>query len=119
MSAVKTRREAIEEWIRRFVVASPPTATNPAWNFAPLSLLRAIAGATAALAVHNGFALYRSLIRRYTVMAAQGADLVKVARERGRHQRGKTHSQMPVIFSPRLWNCARNFSREGRPAKEP
>jgi len=97
---VQTRREAIQEWIYRFTVAAPPP-TTAGWNFQPLSLLRGIAQASAALAVANGFALYRALLRRYTVKAAAGDDLVKVARERGRRQRGPVHAQMPVIFVPR------------------
>lgn len=97
MKTLKTRRELVREWYKRFRLYVP----DEPWNFQPLSLLKGLALATASLASGNGYVLYQSLLQRFTVMASADDFLDQVARERGRRRRGPRHARALVIIQPR------------------
>ncbi len=97
---LKTRKDLLQEWIRRFVAY-----TDSVTWFGGNSVIRAMGWATAIL-VEACYLLVVALVRRYSVMNAAGDDLTVVAAERGADRRGASHARLLVVIDPETANVA-------------
>jgi len=91
---VKTRKQLVSEWIRRFT-----TYTDEITRFGRSGVMRAFAEAVGGLASW-AFRLYVALVRRYTLMAASGDVLTEVAAERGVEKLGAQRAKVLAVVQP-------------------
>jgi uncharacterized phage protein gp47/JayE len=96
MNELPTLPDLVADYVRRVV-----SYTDEVTYFGDNSVALADAKATAEL-TQQSHALYRALLRRYTLIGAQGDDLTEVSEEYATPRLGPTHSRVLVIVRPHV-----------------
>ncbi len=93
---LKTQPELLAEWVRRVV-----TYTEDVTYFGASGIGFAIGEATSGLAAQNN-ALHRALLRRFTLLGAQGEDLEAVTEEYGSRKRKGGRARALLVLRPHV-----------------